>query len=101
MRGRRDSASANSLGSTRCDTVIVSFRARMRGISVTASSRDQRRDSSFLGMTRFPCHSTPHDTFPGFAGRVWEPLLDDDRTFHVGVELAEVLEGPGRVEFLR
>ena len=29
------------------------------------------------------------------------PLLDDDRALHVGVELAEVLECPGRVEFLR
>ena len=36
----------------------------------------------------------------GFAGRVLTSLFDDDRAFHVRVELAEVFECPGRVEGL-
>src|SRR5215207_6463979 len=33
-------------------------------------------------------------------GRIRKPLFDDDRAFHVGMELAEVVERPGRVECL-
>src|SRR5215216_7588191 len=39
--------------------------------------------------------------YAGLVGRFRMPLLDDDRALHVGVELAEVIERPGRVEGLR
>jgi hypothetical protein len=42
-----------------------------------------------------------NDTFWGQFGRFRMPLLDDDRSLHVRVELAEVFVCSGRVEFLR
>ena len=45
--------------------------------------------------------SAQNPTLMGVAGRILRLLLDDDRALHIGMELAEVLESPGRVEFLR
>src|SRR3954452_3242689 len=56
---------------------------RLRGHSVTALMRSDN------GSYAVP------------AGRDTMPLLDDDRSLHVGVELAEVVVCSGRVEFLR
>ena len=43
-----------------------------------------------------------NDTFLGpILGRFRMPLLDDDRSLHVRVELAEIFVRPSRVEFLR
>ena len=46
-------------------------------------------------------HVSSESHLMGVAGRIMMPLLDDDRALHIGMELAEVLESPGRVEFLR
>jgi hypothetical protein len=36
-----------------------------------------------------------------YAGRAWTPLLDDYGALHVGMELAEILDGASRIEGLR
>jgi hypothetical protein len=51
--------------------------------------------------TEILCMRAQDDTFWGPFGRFRMPLLDDDRSLHVRVELAEIFVRPRRVEFLR